>query len=225
MNLMDSEFVVSLCEFSCASAASSVFSKSSEVAQGRADNVAEISCGPICEGRTSLDLEYIIKSPSTSDTGPVEFVIHGSGKKHIDLAKTYLHVRVKVTKSDGGDVTDADSVAPTNFFAQALFSQEEQEFLNQCKYPRVMVNVALPPRLVDTALLSEVSAGACIASRSNTRYILLSCSWQSCPAAKGHRSGTWTWANIGQFPAFGKNMRNRLLSFPVLSFPKPVCII
>ncbi|GFN95540.1 hypothetical protein PoB_002204600 [Plakobranchus ocellatus] len=53
MNLMDSEFVVSLCEFSCASAASSVFSSSSQVAQGRADNVAEIGCGPICEGKAT----------------------------------------------------------------------------------------------------------------------------------------------------------------------------
>ncbi|GFN76816.1 hypothetical protein PoB_000332200 [Plakobranchus ocellatus] len=50
MNLMDSEFVVSLCEFTCSAAASSVFSSSSQVAQNRADSVAEIGCEPVCDG-------------------------------------------------------------------------------------------------------------------------------------------------------------------------------
>ncbi|GFR69125.1 Gypsy retrotransposon integrase 1 [Elysia marginata] len=58
-----------------------------------------------------------------TDTGPVEFVVNGSGEEYIDLPETYLHVRVKVTKSDGGALTDGDKVAPSNLFAQALFSQ------------------------------------------------------------------------------------------------------
>ena len=39
------------------------------------------------------------------------------------LAETYLHLRVKVTKTDGTALTNADNVAPSNLFAQTLFSQ------------------------------------------------------------------------------------------------------
>ena len=58
-----------------------------------------------------------------TDSAPVEFVVNGSGEEYTDLAETYLHLRVKVTKSDGTALTDTDYVAPSNFFAQALFSQ------------------------------------------------------------------------------------------------------
>ncbi|GFN95581.1 hypothetical protein PoB_002208700 [Plakobranchus ocellatus] len=58
-----------------------------------------------------------------TDTGPVEFVVNGSGEEYTDLPETFLHVRVKVTKPDRGALTDTDIVAPTNLYAEALFSQ------------------------------------------------------------------------------------------------------
>ncbi|GFN95524.1 hypothetical protein PoB_002203000 [Plakobranchus ocellatus] len=48
--VLDSGFVNSLCRFSCASAASTVFQSSSPVAQTRAGNTAKIGCGPVCNG-------------------------------------------------------------------------------------------------------------------------------------------------------------------------------
>ncbi|GFO17928.1 hypothetical protein PoB_004443300 [Plakobranchus ocellatus] len=58
-----------------------------------------------------------------TDTGPVEFVVNGSGEEYTDLPETFLHVRVKVTKPDGGALTDTDIVAPTILYAEALFFQ------------------------------------------------------------------------------------------------------
>ncbi|GFO22470.1 hypothetical protein PoB_004897500 [Plakobranchus ocellatus] len=58
-----------------------------------------------------------------TDTGPVEFVVNGSGEEYTDLPETFLHVRVKDTKPDGGALTDTDIVTPTNMYAEALFSQ------------------------------------------------------------------------------------------------------
>ncbi|GFN95542.1 hypothetical protein PoB_002204800 [Plakobranchus ocellatus] len=49
VQLMDSEFVISLCEFSCSAAATSVFEEESS-SQENADSIAEIGCGPVCEG-------------------------------------------------------------------------------------------------------------------------------------------------------------------------------
>ena len=60
-----------------------------------------------------------------NDTGPIEFLVKGSGEDYIDLANTYIHVQVKVVKEDGQDLTDADDdkVTPVNLFLQALFSE------------------------------------------------------------------------------------------------------
>ena len=60
---------------------------------------------------------------SVRDGGPIEFSISGSGEEYVDLAASYLHVKVKVTKSDGKVLTDTDSVAPINLFLHSLFSQ------------------------------------------------------------------------------------------------------
>ena len=60
---------------------------------------------------------------SVRDGGPIEFTISGSGEEYVDLAASYMHVKVKVTKSDGNVLTDTDSVAPVNLFLHSLFSQ------------------------------------------------------------------------------------------------------
>jgi hypothetical protein len=47
---------------------------------------------------------------SLSDDGPLEFIINGRGDEFIGLSHTLLQVVVKVTKDDGGDLTEADNV-------------------------------------------------------------------------------------------------------------------
>ena len=57
------------------------------------------------------------------DGGPIEFSISGSGEEYVDLSASYLHVKVKVLKSDENVLVETDSVAPVNLFLHSLFSQ------------------------------------------------------------------------------------------------------
>ena len=41
---------------------------------------------------------------SLTDTGPIEFVITGSGEEYVDLSETYLQVTAKIVKPTGGDL-------------------------------------------------------------------------------------------------------------------------
>ena len=47
---------------------------------------------------TSIDYHPIT---SLSDGGPIEFKVSGSGKKFFDLARSYLYLKVNVSKADG----------------------------------------------------------------------------------------------------------------------------
>ena len=60
---------------------------------------------------------------SLDSGGPIEFLIPGSGDDYLDLANTMLHVLVKVTRADGGDLDLVDSVGPANNWLHSLFSQ------------------------------------------------------------------------------------------------------
>lgn len=57
------------------------------------------------------------------DGGPVEFNVPGSGDDYMDLAASYLHVKVKIQNSDGTPLAADEPVAPVNLFLHALFSQ------------------------------------------------------------------------------------------------------
>lgn len=57
------------------------------------------------------------------DGGPVEFNISGSGEDYMDLSSSYLHVKVKIVKSDGTSLSEKEPVAPVNLFLHSLFSQ------------------------------------------------------------------------------------------------------
>lgn len=61
---------------------------------------------------------------TVSDSGPLDFKISGSGEEYTDLKHVWLHVKVKVTKSDGTDLVDGtDKVGPGNLFLQTMFSE------------------------------------------------------------------------------------------------------
>lgn len=60
---------------------------------------------------------------SITDNGPLEFSVSASTDEYIDLGRTYLYVKVKVTKKDGTNVDANAKVVPVNLFLHALFSQ------------------------------------------------------------------------------------------------------
>ena len=60
---------------------------------------------------------------SDSDGGPIELLIPGSGDAYLDLANTYLFVRVKVTKGNEVVLDPNNPVGPVNNWMHSLFSQ------------------------------------------------------------------------------------------------------
>ena len=47
---------------------------------------------------------------SLSDGGPIEFEVSGSGKEFLDLARSYLYLKVKVSKADGSNLDGTSKV-------------------------------------------------------------------------------------------------------------------
>ena len=62
----------------------------------------------------------IIIQPHHSQ-GPVEFKVSGRGKEFLDLARSYL--KVKVSKTDGSNLDGASKVGFTNYPIASLFNQ------------------------------------------------------------------------------------------------------
>lgn len=63
-----------------------------------------------------------------SSTAPIEFQITGS-ENYLDLTKTMLFIKLKITKANGGNLTADEKIAPVNNFLQSLFKQVDV-FLN-----------------------------------------------------------------------------------------------
>ena len=59
-----------------------------------------------------------------SPTAPIEYQIVGTDN-YLDLAKTMLLVRLKITKANGANLTDKEKIAPSNLFLQSLFKQAD----------------------------------------------------------------------------------------------------
>ena len=58
-----------------------------------------------------------------TDSGPIEFNVSGSGDEYLDLARTQLYVKAKITKANGTALDPNEQVGPVNLFLHALFSQ------------------------------------------------------------------------------------------------------
>ena len=74
------------------------------------------------------DSEYVEYRPfgGLNATGPIEFVIPGTGTKYIDINNTQLYLKVKITKADGlnCDANENDEkVATVNLLLHSMFSQ------------------------------------------------------------------------------------------------------
>ena len=58
-----------------------------------------------------------------TDSGPIEFNVSGSGEEYLDLARTQLYVKVKITKPNRAALDPNTQVGPVNLFLHSLFSQ------------------------------------------------------------------------------------------------------
>ncbi|XP_041379466.1 uncharacterized protein F54H12.2-like [Gigantopelta aegis] len=79
---------------------------------------------PPCQ--TSVFQHYYVDVRPVSqitDSSPVEFQIANSGIDYVDLKRSRLHVKLKVSHSDGTVLGKDEQVAPVNLFMQALWSQ------------------------------------------------------------------------------------------------------
>ena len=68
------------------------------------------------------DIEY---HPFTAleKSGPIKFVIDGTGDEYLDLYHINLYVEAKVVCADGSSLPDDTDVAPANLTLDSLFSQ------------------------------------------------------------------------------------------------------
>ena len=55
-----------------------------------------------------------------TDSGPIEFNVSGSGEEYLDLAKTLLLLKAKITKANGTALELNEQVGPANLFLHAL---------------------------------------------------------------------------------------------------------
>ena len=60
---------------------------------------------------------------SLSDGGPIEFKVSGGGKEFLDLARSYLYLKLKLSKADGSNLDGASKVAFANYPIASMFNQ------------------------------------------------------------------------------------------------------
>ena len=58
-----------------------------------------------------------------TDNAPIEFHISASSEEYIDLGRTELYVKLKVTNVDGTNLAQGTHAAPVNLSLHSLFSQ------------------------------------------------------------------------------------------------------
>ncbi|XP_071097974.1 uncharacterized protein F54H12.2-like [Haliotis cracherodii] len=84
--------------------------------------------------QTSVQKHYFVNVRPMSqinDSTPLEFHVSNSGGDYVDLKRTRLHLKVKVTQTDGTALAEDENVAPVNLFLQSLFSQVTVYLQNQ----------------------------------------------------------------------------------------------
>jgi len=70
----------------------------------------------------SEDWIYLSPISSISNQGPVQFRLDGSDSQYVDLAATYLKLRLKVVTTDDKNIGTLNNVAPIPAFFHSLFS-------------------------------------------------------------------------------------------------------
>ncbi len=96
-----------------------VHSKSQECSK------SELDLFSVPPTQTSLEKGHWVEHQpvsSVADAGPITFMVPGT-EDYVDLSKTILVVRAKVTKSDGTDLDVDEKVGIVNNFLHSLFKQ------------------------------------------------------------------------------------------------------
>jgi len=81
--------------------------------------------------------QWIEYHPLTNitDSGPIEFNVSGSGEEYLDLAKTLLFVKAKITKGNGAAIEAETQVGRVNLFLHSLFSQVDVSLIERLISP------------------------------------------------------------------------------------------
>ena len=79
-------------------------------------------------------IEYHPLSTIT-DTGPIKFNVSGTGEEFLDLAKTQMFVKAKITKANSTALDAETKVGPANLFLHSLFSQVDVSLNERLKSP------------------------------------------------------------------------------------------
>lgn len=79
------------------------------------------------------DAVYSEYSPAATWTRgtPIEFIIPGVHRQYLDLWRSYLYIKAKITLANGNDIPDDAAVGPVNLFLHALFSNVEVQLGNK----------------------------------------------------------------------------------------------
>jgi hypothetical protein len=84
--------------------------------------------------------DYVAFRPlaTISASSPLEFTVPASHSDYVDLGRTKLLVRLKVTKPDGSALADDAKVSTTNLLLHSLFSQVDCKLNNKLITPSVL---------------------------------------------------------------------------------------
>ena len=72
-----------------------------------------------------------------TDSAPIEFYVPGSPEEYIDLGRTRLLIRAKITKDDGSNIAQDAKVSTTNLLLHSLFSQVDCKLNEKLVTPSV----------------------------------------------------------------------------------------
>lgn len=83
--------------------------------------------------------DYVTYLPvsTITENGPLEFHVSASTDEYIDLGRTYLFIKAKVTNKDGSSLDANEKVVPVNLFLHALFSQVDVHLRDTLVSPSV----------------------------------------------------------------------------------------
>lgn len=73
---------------------------------------------------------------SLNGGGPIEFHVT-SAEEYIDVGRTFLYIKAKITKANGNNMAADDGVGPVNLFLHSLFSQVDITLNNKLITPSV----------------------------------------------------------------------------------------
>lgn len=123
--------------------------------EGHSPELAIFQTPVVDTGVESIEwVGYRPVSQLTSAIGPIEFNIAGHSTSYIDLYRTRLHVKFRITKEDGTPVAIANKVGVVNLALQTFWSQVDVSLQNQVVSPNIGNNYAFKS-YIDVLLKNE----------------------------------------------------------------------